>query len=108
MKQKKDEGSFQFSPPQPSPVQSQEKGKKNGEEDNQNSCAGDMMLAIGIDKINRKGGRLHDGVSFNAFIIGHDEGVDSFVLRDVGRDGWLAGEGRTGWGDFDVCVRVCR
>ena len=32
-----------------------------------------MMLAIGIDKDKQKGGRLHDGVSFNAFIIGHDE-----------------------------------
>jgi len=51
--------------------------------DDQNICAGDMMLAIGID-INRKGGRLHDGVSFNPFIIGHDEGVDSFVLRGCG------------------------
>jgi hypothetical protein len=58
LKQKKDEGSFQFSPPQPSPVQSQEKGKKNGEEDNQNSCAGDMMLAIGIDKDKQKRGEI--------------------------------------------------
>ena len=68
-----------------SPIQpSLKKRKEKWGGDNQNICAGDMMLAIGIDKDKQKRGRLHDGVSFNAFIIGHDEGVDSFVLRGCG------------------------
>jgi hypothetical protein len=47
-----------FNSVRPSPVQSVTKEKEKWEENNQNSCAGDMMLAIGIDKDKQKKGEI--------------------------------------------------
>jgi len=67
----------------------------------------DRRRTEGKGDLEEKGG-LHDGVSCDAFIIGHDEGVDA--LFSVGVEmGWaLSWVVRTGsgWGGCFVCVRV--